>query len=124
MPSPVADQLAEDLHETNRRLCFWLESLAPNQTQPHAEARAATPQQMTGLLSELMRAGEWLRGLPEQRDSALERELSHYRQNVERVKELLPLIYSTLLRERARLEQERARVESAAEWARRSRQTL
>ena len=62
--------------------------------------------------------------MPQERNAALEQELSDYRQNVEQLRELLPLIHRTLLNERARLEQERARVESAAEWARRSHQTL
>ena len=124
MSSFPPDRLVHDLHEANSRLCFWLESLAPGDASPSAEVHAATPQQMTGLLSELMRAGEWLRGLPPEKDPALEHELSDYRRNVERLRELLPLIHRTLLQERARLEQQRARVESAAEWARRSRQTL
>ncbi len=114
------DPLTEDLHATNSRLSFWLDSLIG----PHRQMRPATPQQMAGLLSELMRAGQWLRALPCDRDSELEEELSQYRKNVERLRELLPTIHGTLLRERARLEQERARVESAAEWACRSRQTL
>jgi len=50
--------------------------------------------------------------------------LSAYRKQVERLRVLLPSIHQTLLGERARLEQERARVTSTAEWARRSRQTL
>jgi len=79
---------------------------------------------MSGLLSELMRAGEWLRELPPDRDSALEQELSAYRRNVERLRDLLPAIHSALLAERARLESERARMTSAAAWARGSRQTL
>jgi len=79
---------------------------------------------MAGLLSELMRAGEWLRALPAERDAELAEELTAYRSNVERVRELLPSIHSTLLQARARLEQERTRVEAAAEWTRRSLQTL
>jgi hypothetical protein len=43
---------------------------------------------------------------------------------VEQLRELLPFIQSQLLRERARLEDQRTRVQSAAEWARASRQTL
>lgn len=121
MPSPAPDRLTQDLRETNSRLCSCLDSLAPNHTQPSAPA---TPQQMAGLLSELMRAGQWLRALPADEDPALERELANYRKNVERLRDLLPTIHRALLAERARLEQERARVESAAEWARRSRQTL
>jgi hypothetical protein len=116
--------LAQNLRETNSRLCLWLESLAPDPAQPSAQAHAPTPSQMAALLSELMRVGGWLRGLPPDKDPMLEQELNNYRKNVERLRDLLPLIRSALLQERARLEQKRARVQSAAEWARRSRQTL
>jgi hypothetical protein len=118
MPS-TPNSLAQNLHESNARLCFWLDSLPPS-----TQSRSATPEQMMGLLSELMRAGEWLRDMPRDKDSALELELSEYRRNVERLRALLPSIHSTLLEERARLEQERARVASAEEWAGRSCQTL
>jgi hypothetical protein len=115
------NQLAQNLHETNHRLRFWLDSLVPEQAPPGA----ATPQQMAGLLSELLRAGEWLRaGLPREKGPELETELGNYRRNVERLRELLPFIQALLLREKARLEAERARVECAAEWARGSRSTL
>jgi hypothetical protein len=115
------NQLAENLHETNHRLRFWLESMFPGQER----SAIASPQQMAGLLSELLRAGEWLRkGLPQQRDTDLEAELATYRQNVERLRELMPSILRVLLGEKARLEGERTRVESAAEWVRGSRQTL
>ncbi len=116
--------LAQNLHETNSRLGFWLEGLRPRDQQAPSENRAATPEQMAGLLSALMRAGEWLRRLPAVREPELELELSKYRRNVERLRELLPSIHDTLLRERARLEGERVRLESATEWARGSRQTL
>jgi hypothetical protein len=115
------NQLVDNLRETNHRLRFWLESLVPGQERP----AIATSQQMAGLLSELLRAGEWLRaGLPQERDTDLEAELATYRQNVERLRELLPSMQRVLLGEKARLEGERTRVESAAEWVRGSRQTL
>jgi hypothetical protein len=130
MPAPA--ELAESFHQTNARLAFFLDSLLPEVATiglplnaPSSPApRAATPQQMAALLSELMRAGQWLRSLPSEKDAALEQELSEYRKQVERLRTLLPSIQQTLLGERARLEGERARVVAAAEWARRSRQTL
>jgi ABC-type nitrate/sulfonate/bicarbonate transport system substrate-binding protein len=124
MPLIAPQTLAQNLHETNARLGLWLDSLVVDSAGAAPQARAATPQQMAGLLSELMRAGEWLRDLPVAKDEAVEQELSVYRKNVERLRDLLPAIHGALLRERVRLEQERARVESAAEWARGSRQTL
>jgi len=115
---------AQSLSETNARLRFWLDSLARNPAPGEGWARVATPQQMAGLLSELMRAGQWLRALPSQDDPALAGELGEYRRNVERLRALMPSIHDTLLAERARLERERASVAAAAEWAHCSRQTL
>jgi len=48
-----------NLRETNRRLSFWLDSMVAPREQP-----AASPEQMAGLLSELLRAGTWLRAEP------------------------------------------------------------
>jgi len=126
---PSLPDFALNFHETNARLAGLLDSLLldrmpPNPAPLKASPRAASAQQMATLLSELMRAGQWLRSLPCEKDAALERELSEYRQQVERLRVLLPSIHQTLLGERARLEHERARVVSAAEWAQRSRQTL
>jgi hypothetical protein len=117
-------QLAENLHEINSRLRVLLTSVAPDPAPPNSELHAATPQQMAGLLSELMHAGQWLRALPSDKGPELEQELGEYRKNVEHLRVALPSIHNTLLRERARLEQERARVASAAAWAGGSRQTL
>jgi hypothetical protein len=123
--SPVAPGLlTEHLRETNTRLCIWLKDLVPDSDPEPIQAHAATPRQMASLLAELMRAGQCLRELPSEPDVALETEVNQYRKNVERLRDLMPAIHGALLRERARLEQERARVESAAEWVRRSRQTL
>lgn len=120
--SVLVPDLAQDLCETNSRLRFWLDSLI--RQQDAVKPSPATPQQMAGLLSELMRAGQRLRALPAQKEPELEYELNRYRKNVARLHTLLPSIQSTLLAERARLEQERSRVESAAVWVRGSRQTL
>ena len=121
---PATPELVRTIRDTNARLRFWLDSLAPDPAQPGPPPQsAASPQQMAGLLSELMSTGQWLRALPE-KDALLVKELSEYRKNVERLRAVLPSIHVALLRERARLEQERARVESAAAWASGSRQTL
>jgi len=124
MPPLRAELQAQNMRETNSRLLFWLESLAAAPVEPSPGVRAATPQQICGILSELMRAGGWLRELPAEKHAVLERELSEYRKNVERLRDLLPTIHSALLEERARLERERSRVKAAAEWARSSQQTL
>jgi hypothetical protein len=139
MPLLAPDTLTQNLRETNARLGFWLDSLIADSATSPPQTHAVTPQQMAELLSELMRAGMWLRDLSasgdsrnqnksdwekDKKDQAVEHELSQYRKHVERLRDLMPAIHSALLRERVRLEQERARVESAAEWARGSRQTF
>jgi ABC-type nitrate/sulfonate/bicarbonate transport system substrate-binding protein len=124
MPLLAPDQLTSNLRETNGRLILLLDSLFPCSAQPGTTALVVTPQQMSGLLSELMRAGQWLRSEPDETNVAFEQEVREYRKQVDRLRALLPAIHRTLLRERARLERERDRVRSAAEWARVSGQTL
>jgi len=115
--------LLQNLRGTNRRLSFWLDSMMARHRQP----AGATPQPMGALLSELLRAGADLRAQPiptQGNDPEVDNELDKYRCNVEQLRQLLPSIHNQLLLERARLEAQRARVRSAAEWARASRQTL
>jgi hypothetical protein len=115
--------LLHNLRQTNRRMSYWLDNLASR----HGQSFAATPEQMGGVLSELLRTGQWLRAEPlppKVDDPELRGELDQYRRHVERLNALLPSIHSGLLAERARLESQRARVRAAAEWARASRQTL
>lgn len=118
MPSRV-----HTLREANRRLPDWLNCVDAR----HEQAVVATPEQMAGLLSELLMAGEGLRAgaIPERGlDPELDDELDKYRRNVERLQRMLPAIHSQLLAERARLESQRARVQATGEWARASRRTL
>ena len=119
----MMSKLLQNLRGANHRMSFWLESMAIQPGQP----TGATPQNMAALLSELLRTGAGLRAEPlgpRGDDPELDFELAEYRKYVERLRELLPCIHTQLLAERARLEAQRARVRSAAEWARSSRQTL
>lgn len=120
----ATSRLAVELREVNRRLRVWLDRLAPCSAPADSAARAPAPEQMSGLLSELLRAGECLRNRPRETDPELEQEIAEYRRQVERLRDLLPFIRRVLLNERARLEQERERVNAAQHWASMSRQTL
>jgi len=87
----------------------------------------ATPQDISEMLSELSRVGARLRAEPlptKGTDSELDQELEQYRRNVERVRELLPSSTASCWPSGHGLGAQRARVRSAAEWARASRQTL
>jgi hypothetical protein len=121
MPSQMISR-AHDFRETNRRLGSLLDSMLASKPLP-----LIAPDAMSALFSELLRAGKELRAeaLPEKGfDPELDHELDQYRRHVERLRELLPSMHRQLLAERARLEAQRTRVRSAAEWARASRQTL
>jgi hypothetical protein len=129
MISPAAKRFATalpvfDLREANSRVRFWLDKLGLDR----CDAVPVTPEQMAGLLSELMRAGEWLRTRPAAdvgaEDAEMEERVREYRGHLERIRDLLPAIHRQLLAERSRLEAERARIESASAWAQSSRQTL
>jgi hypothetical protein len=122
MPSLTLSR-AQDFRDTNQQLRLWLDRM----TAAGAATGSAPPDCITALLSELLRAGTYLRAQPlppPDTDPELEGELECYRRNIERLREILPSIYKQLLIERARLEAQRTRIVSATEWARASRQTL
>jgi hypothetical protein len=75
------------------------------------------------MLGELLRAAECLRRLPAnlQAGSELEKEISEYRGNLEKLKQFLPDLHGRLLAERARLQSVQEHVAAAAAWARASR---
>ena len=115
--------LARSLRDINRRLSFCLAGMMADSGEP----AVATPEQMAALLSELLRAGALLRAEPlplPGSNPELDIELDQYRRNVERLRDLLPSLHGALLAERSRLEAQRSRMQSAAAWARASRQTL
>ena len=122
MPSPLPLS-SRDLHETNLRLTSCLDLVVTGQNQ----RRVITQEEISSLLSELMRAGAELhsRPIPAAGDDAgFDSELRQYCLQVERLRDLLPAIHAGLLVERARIEAQQSRMLSAAEWARASQQTL
>lgn len=114
---------SEELYQTNQRLLRLLDRIAGDGGQ----CRLVSPEEIAALLSELMHTGAGLRlqsaTCPEG-DPDFEQELRRYRTHVERLREMLPSIHGQLLAERARIEAQQARIETAAEWARASCQTL
>jgi hypothetical protein len=113
--------LLEIMRDSNRRLSLCLDSIAARHSR-----QVITPELMGALLSELLTAGASLRAQPlpaKGNDLELDDELAKYRGHVERLRDLLPTIHSALLTERARIEAQRSRLQSATEWACASRQT-
>jgi hypothetical protein len=120
MPSLAPEVLSRSLRQTNDRLRALLDSFASAPAPTWASA------QITTLLAELRQAGDWLReGIPQAEfDIELNTEIECYRRNIERLRDILPLIHRQLLAERARLATERERIEAAAKWAQASQQSL
>jgi hypothetical protein len=119
---PTPRSRSENLRVTNRHLSACLDKMFAGRN-----SMLVTPEHMSLLLSELLRAGAELRSnpLPDKgNDPDLDQQLETYRLNVERLRELLPSIHSHLLAERSRLATQRARVRAVTEWATASRQTL
>jgi hypothetical protein len=87
----------------------------------NAPARAGigiTPEQLAGVLSELLRVGEWLqRKAVPQNDPEVAVAVQQYRESLQQLQSLLPALHAQLLTERARLEAERSHLESASAWA-------
>lgn len=111
----------EALRNINRRLRTLLDTVAPENVEPVP----ATPEQLAGLLTELLQAGDLLRQpRVEAHTLEMDGEINSYRKNVERLRDIVPIMQTRLLAERARLEAERTHLESAAAWARANRKTL
>jgi len=115
-PDPLAT-----LRQVNSDLRSALIRLRPEQKH----CSTIRPQDFSDMLGELVRAAECIRNLPTKREgSELEKEISEYRGNLEKLKQFLPDLHGRLLVERARLQSMQAHVATAAAWARASRKTL
>jgi len=79
-----------------------------------------SPDELADLLTDVFQAGEWLAS---HRTVVLGPEAKRYRDNLERLQGVLPLIEVELQLERARLQSERTHLERAAEWVRASKPT-
>lgn len=121
---PVPKQLTVELHETNCRLRALLENVSSGCAPPAQGQRAATPEQMSGLLHELQLVHKLLEARPQQIEEGLEGEMSEYRILVEWLRDLLPSIHNVLVSERGRLELQCKRIRTASDWTRSSQQTL
>jgi hypothetical protein len=113
MPMPL-DAL-ETLRHVNGELRSALLRLRPEQKR----CSAIRPQDLSGILAQLLRAKESLRHSPEdpEASAALANEARNYRGNLEKLKRFLPDLHLRLLAEKSRIESERARLAAAAAWA-------
>lgn len=118
------------LRQVNDSLRAALARFRPEQTR----SSEITAGDLSGVLAELLRAGECLRNLPShntpstpataQETAALAGETSTYRDNLEKLKRFLPDLHARLLAEKARLETAQTHVAAASAWARASGKML
>jgi hypothetical protein len=118
----ISEEIVE-LRESNRRFRLELDALSTHCIED-SQAAVAQPEQIATLLTELRRFGQTLQEKSAGIDLGLDHELTEFRTQVERLRDLLPTIHILLLRERGRLEQERNRMNLASEWIHRSSQTF
>jgi len=110
--------VAQVLREQAALISICLDGLA-------SPPRAATPAQISSLLSGMLAARAALQSQPLPADDCeLQAAFEQYRRQLQRLSDLLPAIHRALLAEHARIEAQRSRLRSAAAWAGASRQTL
>jgi hypothetical protein len=84
------------------------------------------PQDFSDLLSEILRAAECFRRLSPHSEAklVLEKEVSEYRSNLEKLGHFLPDLHGRLLAEKSRLDAAKTHLAAATAWAQTSKKTL
>jgi len=105
----------EGLRRVNQNLSAGLAGIQPEVR----DSATITAREIAGILEELLRAADCLRGVSPGAtgDLELEKEISEYRRNMEQLQRLLPAIHATLMMERGRLEAERKHLAATTMWA-------
>jgi hypothetical protein len=113
-------ELLQRLNQANQTLSKVLALL----TNGGSGQVAITPDDLAGMLAELLRVGEWLKDRRiRENDSEVAWAIREYRGHLELLGMLMPSLHAQLLTERARLEAERSHLEAASAWAGTSRDT-
>src|SRR5271167_1026623 len=104
----MSSATTESLRIATGNLRAGLAHLSPG---PNANV-PLNPRNLSGLLAELLRAGDCLRGIApgSAPDAELGKAISEYRSAVEQLAQILPRVHGRLLTEKARLEIARAHV--------------
>lgn len=112
----------ETLRQVNENLRSTLILLRPERKH----CATIHPQDLSALLTQLLRAAECLRHPPAHSEAtaALEKETLEYRRNLEKLKRFLPSLHVRLLAEKSRLETAQTHLAAATAWARLSKKTL
>lgn len=103
----------QTIEDVNEKLDRLLASL-----HPAPASFSLTTEQMTAILAEVVRVGEWLgTGLAHEAEPRLAKQLARYRGHLELLRQLLPGIHAQALAERSRIQTAQNHLEAAAAWA-------
>ncbi|HUK23299.1 MAG TPA: hypothetical protein VLV49_01870 [Terriglobales bacterium] len=116
MSIPAAEALGAINEKLRGVLSRW-------QAEP-IDSAAILPPVLTGILSDLQAAGQCLNSGSQAPTPEFEKEVSAYRENVQRLELLLPRVQERMLSEKARLEGIRAHLAAASAWAEGRRKIL
>lgn len=118
----MSSTATEVLRTANVNLRAGLARLSP---EPNASI-PLSPTDLSGLLVQLLSAGQCWRSFPLRSapDAEQEKAISEYRSTVEQLSEILPRIHGRLVTEKARMEIARAHLAAASAWAQASQNTL
>ena len=119
------------LRDLVKQLGSWADTLESQS----ARQAVATPEDIMGILSAMLRANKMMQQQTVQQDpgQAFTHRAPHidpdptiagYRGAMQRIRELLPQLEARLLEERVRLETEQARIRATMGWAQTSRRNL
>ena len=121
-PMSMPAEAIETLRQVNDRLQSTLVRLHPERSL----CSTITPEDFSAIIREISRARECLQQLSPDTDTAVpvEKELLEYRDNLEKLKQLLPDLHGRLLTEKLRLETVNNNLAAAAAWAQANEKTL
>ncbi len=120
MSESPSDPVTELFHESNTQISGLVQALAQCCSE-------ASPNISTADIAKLLAVLKCVQGAEPrlfwQAGYEGRQEVSEFQKHLERLIELLPDFHGKLLKERDRLEKERARLHAISEWNKRSRQT-
>jgi hypothetical protein len=121
-PMPLAAEAIETLRQVNASLRSTLVRLHPERSL----CSTIGPEDLSAIASEILRARDCLRRLSphSEADVELHKQAFEYRDNLEKLKQLLPDLHRRLLGEKLRLQTADDHLAAIADWARANQKTL
>ncbi len=124
MVSDVPVSLALELRQASHRMQRLLDRFSQYAPPLAQHLSVISFEQISTLISELQQSERVLRLRLGCSDTVLDQEIAEYRNQVERLRDLLPVLSEMLRGEQVRLKQQSERMRAASDWIRSSNQTV